>query len=81
MSVYLNGVAPVNPFRFETEATRKSGSRRNNFSGVRGEIPGSARGSYFCFTAIAEISMRALLTKAAAWIVARAGLGSGMTPL
>jgi len=37
--------------------------------------------NYFSFTAIAEISMRALLTRAAAWIVARAGLGSGSTPL
>jgi hypothetical protein len=34
---------------------------------------------YFCFTAMAEISTRALLTRAAAWIVARAGLGSGIT--
>jgi len=37
--------------------------------------------AYFCFTAIAEISIRALLTKAAAWMVARAGFGSGITPL
>src|SRR5579859_2912069 len=36
---------------------------------------------YFCFTAMTEISIRALLTNAAAWMVARAGLGSGMTPL
>jgi hypothetical protein len=43
--------------------------------------PGYAGESYFCFTAIAEISIRALLTKAAAWMVARAGLGSGITPL
>jgi len=44
-------------------------------------LSGKRYSCYFCFTAIAEISMRALLTKAAAWMVARAGLGSGKTPL
>jgi len=33
---------------------------------------------YFCFTATADTSIRALLTRAAAWIVAREGFGSGM---
>jgi len=37
----------------------------------------SAERSYF-FTAIPEISIRALPISAAAWIVARTGLGSGM---
>ena len=32
---------------------------------------------HFCFTAMAAISILASLTRAAAWIVARAGLGSG----
>lgn len=41
----------------------------------------SQAGTYFCFIAIAEISIRALLTKAAACMVARAGLGSGITLL
>lgn len=38
-------------------------------------------GYFFDFTAIAEISMRALLTRPATWTVARVGLGSGMTLL
>jgi hypothetical protein len=45
----------------------------------RCECLASQSAAYFCFTAMAEISSRALLTKAAAWMVARAGLGSGST--
>ena len=52
-----------------------------HFSLRKRRIAGIPRANYFSFTAIAEISIRALLTKAAAWMVARAGLGSGITPL
>lgn len=65
-------------FGQKPKATSKTVRLRHRFCGAVPVTPGE---SYFCFTAIAEISMRALLTKAAAWIVARAGLGSGMTPL
>lgn len=34
---------------------------------------------YFRFTAMAAISIRALFTKPAAWMVARTGFGSGIT--
>jgi hypothetical protein len=47
--------------------------------GKRCCVAGAER--YFCFTAIAEISILALFTRAAAWMVARAGLGSGITLL
>jgi hypothetical protein len=49
---------------------------RDSFSGGKQRKPASqAATTYFCFTAIAEISMRELLTRAAAWVVACAGLG------
>ena len=78
MRVYLKRVARVNFFRSQTQTysairvVLDCGARESRFG---------FRSSYFCFTAIAEISTRALFTKAAAWMVARAGLGSGMTLL
>ncbi len=68
-------------FGQKPKATSKTVRLRHRFCGASREVPVTPGESYFCFTAIAEISMRALLTKAAAWIVARAGLGSGTTPL
>lgn len=71
LRVYLNRGRHVNPIlRFASFLERHA---RMTFS--------QAGNDYFCLTAIAEISIRALLTKAAAWTVARAGFGSGITLL
>ncbi len=73
MSVYPNRATRANLFcaseHVFLERKRRMCQRR---------IP---RADYFCLTAIAEISIRALFTRAAAWMVARAGLGSGITLL
>jgi hypothetical protein len=71
MTVYLNRGGTVNLFC--TPVQRNNLVARDTFC--------SACRTYFRFTAMAEISIRALLTKAAAWMVARAGLGSGITLL
>jgi hypothetical protein len=82
MTVYLNRSKPVKLFftftRSGTPGTPPSAPHLSRSN--RGTYICQGAG-YFCFTAIAEISIRALLTRAAAWTVARAGLGSGITLL
>ena len=79
MTVYLNRRRHVKLFFYILEIRTNPEVRALTAASRSHQVRQGA--NYFCFTAIAEISMRALLTSAAAWIVARAGLGSGITPL
>ncbi len=74
------GVALSNSFLNSRDRGRQPfpAPRAKSISQARRDCRIRQGASYFCFTAIAEISIRALLTRAAAWIVARAGLGSGI---
>lgn len=74
LTVYRNHTASVNQF-----SNRDFGESHYADRGQHQRLVSRLR--YFCFTAMADISMRALFTKAAAWTVARAGFGSGITPL
>lgn len=51
----------------------------NHRTGIHQRVdPAPWNNRYYFLTAITEISIRALSTRAAAWMVARAGFGSGM---
>ncbi len=91
MRVYRNRGRPVNslpPFFASVVCFRSLGTLQSHphFWGSKTFPPMRNQGQpyragitpYFCLTAMAEISTRALLTRAAAWMVARAGFGSGI---